>query len=115
MIPTALDTATIIGLIIQVLLPLLVGLVTKLSTHPGLKSLLLLVFTAANSYFVEWAGLLNTHTKFDWRGYLITVVINFVISVAVHYGLLKPSGATNVVQMSLVKDRTPPATPQRAA
>jgi hypothetical protein len=99
-----IDQIPLLALLIQVGLPLLVGLVTKASWSPGWKATLLLALTAVNQYLVTWLGAIDKHQAFDWKGYLVTVIIGFVISVGSHFGLLKPTGATEAVQNTLVKD-----------
>lgn len=105
-----MGTADFLALILQVLIPILVGLVTKASTKPSIKAGLLVVLTALNQFFVGWAAAGN---HFDWKTYLANIVIGAVISIAMHKGIMKPIGVAAVAQSSLVKD-TPPVAVQPA-
>ena len=95
-------TAMMLTALIQVVLPLVVGLVTRLTTHPGLKAVLLLVLTSANQFFVGWLSAIG-HGQFNWVVYLFNVLLGFLISVGMHFGIWRPTTVTDVAQNSLVK------------
>jgi hypothetical protein len=95
----------LISLIIAVLLPLAVGLLTKRSTSPGAKAVLLLAFAAIKSFLEAWLAAVNTEVTFAWVPVLITTVVNFAIAGAVHFNLWKPTGAAAAAQDTLVTDR----------
>lgn len=76
-------------------LPLLVGLVTKYTTNAGAKAVLLLALNLVAGILAEFfAGPVG----FDWRGALVTAAASFVIGVATHYGLWKPTGTSGKLQ-----------------
>lgn len=82
--------------ITSLLLPLAVGIVTKVSTSSGVKALVLLVSNAV-------AALVVTATQVDGSAVIeketfLLWVIGLVISVATHYGVYKPTGVSNSVQ-----------------
>lgn len=91
-----------VSIIVGFLLPLLVGLVTKVSTPSSVKGVLLLLLSAVSGLLaqaaVEDAGFAVTQEA------LISAGITFAIGVATHYGLWRPTGATARVQAAGVKD-----------
>lgn len=93
-----LDLVGVLALVIQVALPLLVGLVTRMSTHPGAKALLLLALTALTQFFTLWYQHAHDGIPFAGRLIFFNVVLGFVISVVAHYGLWRPTTATARVQ-----------------
>ena len=105
-----ISSTLLLTLAVQALLPLAVGLVTKKSTNPKVKSLLLGLLTAANATCL---GLLGGVPVADIA---ITAVIGLATSLGTHYGIYKPLGATEAVQNTLVVDPyTPPAESPSAA
>lgn len=98
----------LLSLVIAVVLPLLVGLMTKQSWSPGAKATLLLLFAAVKSFVEAWLDAANTSQPFLWTAVAVTIMTNFVIAVAVHFGLWRPTGATDAAQRSLVKDDVHP-------
>jgi hypothetical protein len=77
-------------IIVPVVLPLLVGLVTTRETNAGRKAVLLAVLAAVASW--------QSGRSFDLWAALLLVVPTFVIAVATHYGIWKPTGASALVQ-----------------
>lgn len=94
-------------LILPVILPLLVGFVTKSSTSSKAKAILLLALSVVTALLTS---VLNAYqsgaTEFDLGLALLTAIVTFVFGVGVHLGLLKPTGATEAVQNSGVHDIT---------
>lgn len=98
----------LLSLVIAVVLPLLVGLMTKRSWGSGTKATLLLVFAAVKSFIEAWLDAANTSQPFLWTAVAVTILTNFMIAVAVHFGLWKPWGTADAAQRSLVKDEVHP-------
>jgi hypothetical protein len=94
----------LLSLVIAVLLPLAVGLLTKQSTSPAVKAVLLLGFAAAKSFLEAWLAAVNTDVTFAWVPVLITVFVNFAIAGAVHFNLWKPVGASAAAQRAFTSD-----------
>lgn len=107
MVVTELTWPVLISLLISFVIPLLVGLVTKWSTNPTLKALLLLLFASVNALLTQILVNLNDHAAFSWKVLLLNAVLNFVVAVAAHFGLWKPTNTTAKAQSSLVKDKPP--------
>lgn len=85
--------------VLPVLLPLIVGLVTTKVTSSRVKSISLLGLSIITSLLTNiLAAQQSGALEFDLGLALVTAFVTFVFGVGVHLGLLKPTGATNVVQ-----------------
>jgi hypothetical protein len=100
--PFVPSTAALVSLLLSFVLPLVVGLVTKQSWPSGLKAVLLLLLQAVTQFLVAWQA--DDSGGFDWKGWAYAVGIGFVMSVASHFGLWKPTGVAATAQMTLVND-----------
>ncbi|MFF1444104.1 hypothetical protein [Streptomyces sp. NPDC058295] len=90
-----LDASYWLGLAVSFVLPVLVGLVTTRVTHPGAKAVILLFLTALNGFLVELG---NGGDDYSVGSAVILSAVSFVISVASHFGLWKPSGVSGKAQ-----------------
>jgi hypothetical protein len=83
--------ATLAGLLV----PLLVGIVTKLTAPAGLKAMI-------NAALTALGGLVATIVPgdFRWHPFLAAWATAWVVSVATYYGLWKPSGVAPALQQS---------------
>lgn len=82
------------NLLAAVVLPIVVGLVTKKVASPSVKSVALLVLSAANALVaqaVDNAGLLT-------EAALRTGLTSLVVSIAMYYGVFKPTGVAEAAQ-----------------
>lgn len=102
--PVALNTVQVLSLFIGTLLPLLVGLVTKQSTHPAIKSVLLLALSTLAGFLTEWQHAATANVGYNWKAGALTAVITFVIAATLHSSLWKKIGAADLVQNTLIKD-----------
>lgn len=93
-------TIQLASLVVGLVLPLVVGFVTKMTTHPSTKAILLLFFSAFSSFLTEF---LNERSVFDWKTALITWGGTFIVGVGMHFGLYKPTGASAAAQKIGVK------------
>jgi uncharacterized membrane protein YhiD involved in acid resistance len=93
-------------LAVTLLLPILVGLVTKASWSSGLKAVLLLAFSAATAII---SNLLAVDGVTDVGPMVTAVISTFVIAVASHFGFWKPTEVSAKAQNVLVKDDVAPA------
>lgn len=98
------DAVWVLNLVVTVLLPLIVGLVTKQSWSAGAKAVLLLVLAAITGVASEALDAATSSTPYDLQVSVIAAVQALVIAIAVHFGLWKPVGATEVVQNAGVSD-----------
>jgi uncharacterized membrane protein (DUF441 family) len=92
------DLGGLLTLAITVLIPILVGFITKRGDPKRLKALILLALTFVSTFLQAWLGALQADVPFNWVVVLYNLVVNFVISVAVQRGLWRPSGVTDTVQ-----------------
>lgn len=93
--------------VLAIVLPLLVGLVTTRETNPGRKAVLLAVLALATSLVTEAFNAASNNETYDLGAGLFAALGTFVISVAMHYGLWKPTSVTAAAQNSLVKSGDP--------
>ncbi len=93
-----LDPAAVVQLLLAVVLPVLVGLVTTRVTSSAAKAWLLAGLSLVTSLLVELARTITTGGIYDIGIALLAALPAFVISVATHYGLWKPSGVSATVQ-----------------
>lgn len=94
----------LLSLILTVVLPLLVGLITRKSTNAGVKSVLLLLGSGVASVLQVWLAAASSHIHFVWFAVVYNAVVNFAIAVAIHFGLWKPTGVAEAAQNTLNKD-----------
>lgn len=104
MISFIVDWPLVLGPIIGIVLPLVVGLVTRASTHPGLKAVLLAALALTANLLTGIDESLVHHTEYNLGAAIVLGLGTFVVAVAAHYGLFVPTGATAAVQRTLVKD-----------
>ncbi|MFB4350436.1 hypothetical protein [Microbacterium sp. CR_7] len=93
-----LDPVLVIQLVLSTVLPLLVGLVTKTITRPGVKATLLAILSLATSLLTELGAAITAGTTYDIGQGLILALPTFLIAVGLHYGLWKPIGASERLQ-----------------
>jgi uncharacterized membrane protein len=92
------NLAGVLSLVATVVLPLLVGLVTRSRTSAHVKAVLLLVLSALLTVVEAWQLSVDKHAPFHWQQFVINLIVSFVIAVAVHFGLWKPTGAAGATQ-----------------
>lgn len=93
---------TWLSLIATVLLPALVGLVTKRLAHPGLKAGVLGVLALITGLVNDWLAN-DGIAQLDVSSWLATSIAIFAGAVLAHYGFLKPAavtGADGQIQIS---------------
>lgn len=83
------------SLLVGTVLPVLVGLVTRSSTSNGLKAILLAAFSAISGFATE---VLESGDDFQMSTALITALGTFLVGVATHFGLWKPTGVSAKAQ-----------------
>lgn len=106
--PTLLQGLT---LLVSVILPIVVGLVTTKVTSSNAKALLLLVLALVTSVVSNWIAAVQSGTAFDLWNALFTFGSVFLIGVATHYGLWKPTGTAAAAQSILIKSPATTADP----
>ena len=91
------DWQLVLQLVVAVLLPLLVGLVTKVTTAPGTKALLLLTLSLVAGVLGDLLYALEAGVSIDLFKVILFWIGTFITGVAAHYGLMKPTGASSAV------------------
>lgn len=92
------DAIQIVTFLVAVVSPLLVGLVTKRVTASGTKAILLAGIAAVTGFGSELVAALTQGQVYDAGTGLITALTAFVVAVALHYGLYKPTGVSGKAQ-----------------
>lgn len=98
-VASGLNTVQVVSVLLGTLYPILVGLVTKVTTSPAVRAWLLAGLSALSGFGFEFINSEN----FVWQQALLTSVVTFVTAVATYYGLWKPTNVAAVAQRSLVK------------
>lgn len=93
-----LNPSIVIQIVLAVILPILVGLVTTRVTSSAAKAWLLAGLTAVTSLTVELGRSVATGSTYDLGLAILAVFPAFAISVAMHYGLWKPTGTAERMQ-----------------
>ena len=88
----------VIGLLVSTILPLVVGLVTTRVTHSGVKATVLAALSAVTGLLTELGNALTAGTEYNLGTGLVFALGAFLVATGLHYGLLKPTGASGVVQ-----------------
>lgn len=78
--------------------PLLVGLVTVKATAAGTKAVLLAALSLVSSLLTQTADAMQHGTSFNLGLALVSGLVTFATSTGLHFGLLKPTGASAVMQ-----------------
>lgn len=98
MVTFTLDWVLVIQLLVSTVLPLLVGLVTKVATDGGVKAVILACLSLVTSLLAELGNALAEGTPYDLGVGLILALPTFIIAVSTYYGILKPTGIALKVQ-----------------
>lgn len=92
------DPAQVISMLIGVVLPLVVGLVTKWETAPSVRAVLLLLLSAVSAFMTELLSSITGNSIFDVGATLLAVLSTFLIGVGMHFGFYKPIGASDAAK-----------------
>lgn len=97
-----------LNVVVSLLLPLLVGLLTKASWNRNLKAVLLLLVAALSAGLTDLA---TSGTLEGWKLILEQTCINWLIAVATHFHVWRPTGvAAQVAEIGVADSHA-----QRAA
>lgn len=94
----------ILSTIVTFLLPLLAGLLSKQSWRPSVKGVVLLFLSAVKVGVETTLQVVNSGQHADAVGIFYSVAINFIIAVAMYFGILRGSGVQQAAITSGVKD-----------
>lgn len=104
MVTFTVDIAVVVQMVLSVFLPILVGLVTTKVTSSAVKAWSLAGLTLVTSVLTGFGAALSAGEVFDLGVALLTAIPSFAISVAVHYGLWKPTGVSEKAQETLITE-----------
>lgn len=79
----------VLNVVVGTVLPILVGLVTRVTTRESVKAWLLAGLTVAGAFITTYV---NDPSAFDFFQAVLTAIVSFMTSVAFYYGLWKPTG-----------------------
>ncbi|AWY04494.1 membrane protein [Microbacterium phage Gilda] len=100
-----LPPALIIGLIVSTVLPILVGLVTTRVTNSSVKAVVLAALAAVTGLLTELLASINAGTAYDLGNGLVFALTAFLVAVAMHFGLWKPTTVSEKAQNVLVTSK----------
>jgi len=86
---SSLRVVQTLNVVVSVFLPILVALVTKTTTSAAVKAWLLALLNVLAAFITTY---INDPDTFDLYGAVLTAVVSFATSVAVYYGLWRPTG-----------------------
>lgn len=93
-IASSITWVQLLTLLVSVVLPAAVALVTQRLASSGVKALMLAFLAAVTGFLSELLDALVTALPFDLGAALMSWLTVFIVAVASHYGLLKPTGVT---------------------
>ncbi len=89
---------SVLTLIVGTLLPILVALVTTRVTSSAIKAWLLTAFTLISTVLQALLAATVAGIPFELGAILFAAVQQFIVSIAIYYGLWKPTGIAGSVQ-----------------
>lgn len=101
------DLGGLLGFMITFVLPLLAALFMKRSWSTGTKGVILLALAAVKVIVEAWLMAINKGVAFDFVPIVYTTVLNFVIAVAVYFGLWRGTQVQQSALRSGVTDSRP--------
>lgn len=99
-----LTPALVIGLLVSTVLPILVGLVTTRVTSSGVRAGALAALAAITGLLTELLASINAGVAYDLGSGLVLALTAFIVAVAMHYGLWKPTTVSAKAQSVLVTE-----------
>lgn len=93
-----------LSLAIGVVLPLVVGFITKESWGAGIRAVLLALLTGATAFLTTWKSNVDANTAFDLTEALLTWLATFLTGVGLHFGFLNPTGLSGAAKNSGISD-----------
>lgn len=83
---------TLLALLTGVLVPLLVGLLTKVNASSGVKAFFNLGLTALGAALAT-----SNQVGFSWKPFAINFGVAWAVSVGSYYGFYKPTGTADKI------------------
>jgi peptidoglycan/LPS O-acetylase OafA/YrhL len=95
---TSVTEFQLVTFIAGVVLPIVAGVVTRYQASSRTRSLMLLALSFISGILNSW---LVAPSGFDWSQATFNALTQFVVGVAVLYGLWKPTGVSEAAKRSL--------------
>lgn len=89
---------SVLTLIVGTVMPIMVALVTTRVTSGAIKAWLLAAFTLVSTILQAILLSAQSGIPFELGAVFISAITQFIISVAIYYGLWKPTGIAGSVQ-----------------
>ncbi len=100
-VSVAFDWPLIVGMIVSVVLPLLVGLVTKRVTNSGTKAVILAALSAVTGLLTELGNSMTAGVTYNLGMGIVFALAAFLVAVGMHFGIYKPTGASTAAQNAI--------------
>jgi hypothetical protein len=94
----AVDWVQVLNLLLAVVFPVLIGLVTTKVTSGAAKAILLATISLGSGLVSALLASMIAGTAFDLVGAALTGLAAWVIAIATHFGIWRPTGVTDRVQ-----------------
>ena len=89
---------SVLTLIVGTVLPIVVGLVTSRVTSGAIKAWLLAALTLVTTVLQAMLLAAQSGIPFELGAILVAAIQQFIVSVAIYYGLWKPTGIAGAAQ-----------------
>ncbi len=96
----------LISTVLTFLLPLLAAILMRQSWGTGLKGTVLLLLAAVKVFLEAWIAAINSGVNFNFTVVLYGVVLNFLVAVAMHFGLWRGTSVQQALMNSGNTDKT---------
>lgn len=83
---THLDTATLVGLVLSVVIPAVSSLLSREHWDTAVTGAVTLLLSGADGFFSQWAA---HPSDFQWKAALGTAVASYALALLVRFGVLK--------------------------
>lgn len=93
-----ISPALVLGMVVSIILPLVVGLVTTRVTNPGKKAVILALLAAVTGVLTELLAAVTANQAYDLGTGLIIALGAFLVAVGMHFGIWKPTGVSSNLQ-----------------
>lgn len=102
-----LDWVQVLGIVVSVILPIIVGVVTNSAVPPRWKAILLALLSAVTGFGTEVLRALTEHAAYNVGQGLLSALAAFLIAAATYLGFWRPVGLTSSGNGLLSGNRTP--------
>jgi hypothetical protein len=94
-----IDDAQLLSFIIGIVLPVLVGAVTRYAASGALRAVLLAALAGTTAVLTEWGRVVAAGDAFVWQASAFAALGTFIVAVSTHFGLWKPTGVSEAVKL----------------